>query len=580
MNVLGISCFYHDSAAALLQDGVVVAACQEERLSRKKHDSRFPEKAVRYVLREAGIGPGDLDAVGFYDKPLLKFERMLSTYVATFPRSFKSFRTAMPVWIREKLWVPSVIRKKLAPYKGPILFAEHHMSHAASCFLVSPFDEAAILTVDGVGEWATASFGVGRGNQIELFKEIRFPHSLGLLYSAFTYYLGFKVNSAEYKVMGLAPYGKPVHYDRIMKEMVQLNEDGSFKLNMDYFSYDYGLTMTNGRFNEFFGGPPRKPETWMTEREFDIAASVQKVCEEVVLRMARYIHRETGLDKLCMAGGVALNCVANGRVIRETPFRDLFVQPAAGDAGGAVGVAHYLYNTLEKKPRGPAWSHAYLGPAHSDAEIAEYLKARGAPSEVLSDADLVARTARLIADGNVIGWYQGRMEFGPRALGGRSILADPRDPKMRDTLNMKIKFREGFRPFAPSVLADRASEWFDIDCESPYMLLVAQVREGKRQIPSVTHVDNSARLQTVTRESSPLYYDLIQEFGRITGVPVIINTSFNVRGEPIVCTPHDAYLCFMRTNMDHLVLGHHLLSKVGQPPFKEEGDWRDQFELD
>jgi carbamoyltransferase len=580
MHVLGISCFYHDSAAALLKDGVIVAACQEERLSRKKHDSNFPEHAVKYVLREAGIGAEDLDAVGFYDKPLLKFERMLSTYAATFPRSFGSFRKAMPVWIKEKLWVPSIIRQKLAPYKGPILFAEHHMSHAASCFLVSPFEEAAILTVDGVGEWATASFGVGRGTDIELFREIRFPHSLGLLYSAFTYYLGFKVNSAEYKVMGLAPYGKPVHYDRIMKEMVQLNDDGSFKLNMDYFSYDYGLTMTNGRFNEFFGGPPRKPETWMAEREFDIAASVQKVCEEVVLRMVRYIHKETGLTKLCMAGGVALNCVANGRVIRETPMKDLFVQPAAGDAGGAVGVAHYLYNTLEKQPRGKAWSHAYLGPEYKDDEISSYLAARGARFELLSDGDVAKRTAALLADGNVVGWYQGRMEFGPRALGGRSILADPRDPKMRDTLNMKIKFREGFRPFAPSVLADKASEWFEIDCESPYMLLVAQVREGKRTIPSVTHVDNSARLQTVTREASPLYYDVISEFERLTGVPIIINTSFNVRGEPIVCTPHDAYLCFMRTNMDHLVLGHHLLSKVDQPPFQEEGDWREQFELD
>jgi carbamoyltransferase len=579
-HVLGISCYYHDSAAALLRDGQIVAACQEERLSRKKHDSDFPARAVKYVLREGGIGPEQLDAVGFYDKPLLKFERMLSTYIATFPRSFGSFRKAMPLWIHEKLWVPSLIRKELKPYKGPILFAEHHMSHAASCFLVSPFEEAAILTVDGVGEWATASFGVGKGNDIQLFKEIRFPHSLGLLYSAFTYYLGFKVNSAEYKVMGLAPYGKPVHFDRIMKEMIHLNEDGSFKLNMKYFSYDYGLTMTNGQFNEFFAGPPRKPETWMTEREFDIAASVQKVCEEVVLRMVNYIHKETGLTNLCMAGGVALNCVANGRVIRETPMKNLFVQPAAGDAGGAVGVAHYLYNTLEKQPRGTAWTHAYLGPEYKDAEIKEYLDGQGAKYRQLSAAELPRHTAELIAQGNVIGWYQGRMEFGPRALGGRSILADPRDPKMRDTLNMKIKFREGFRPFAPSVLADKASEWFDIDCDSPYMLLVAQVREGKRLIPSVTHVDNSARLQTVTREESPLYYDLIKAFGDITGVPVIINTSFNVRGEPIVCTPHDAYLCFMRTNMDHLVLGSYLLDKKEQPPLREDVDWRTLFELD
>jgi carbamoyltransferase len=580
MNVLGISCYYHDSAAALLRDGEVVAACQEERLSRKKHDSDFPVRAIRYVLKEAGLRPQDLDAVGFYDKPLLKFERMIATYVATFPRSFASFRKAIPVWLHEKLWVPSAIRRELKPYAGPILFAEHHTSHAASCFLVSPFEEAGILTVDGVGEWATASFGVGRGSDIETFKEIHFPHSLGLLYSAFTYYLGFKVNSAEYKVMGLAPYGKPVHFDRIMKEMVGLNDDGSFKLNMDFFAYDYGLTMTNGRFNDFFGGPPRRPETWMNEREFDIAASIQKVCEEIVLHMVRHLHAQTGLQNLCMAGGVALNCVANGRVIRETPMTNLFVQPAAGDAGGAVGVAHYVYNTLGKKPRSKAWSHAYLGPAYTEAEIRGYLEGLGAKHRRLDEAEIPRGTARLVADGNVVGWFQGRMEFGPRALGGRSILADPRDPKMRDTLNLKIKFREGFRPFAPSVLADKASDWFEIDCDSPYMLLVAQVREGKRVIPSVTHVDNSARLQTVTRDESPLYYDTIAEFERLTGVPVIINTSFNVRGEPIVCTPHDAYLCFMRTHMDYLMLGPYLLGKKEQPPLREDVDWRTLFELD
>ena len=578
--VLGLSCFYHDSAAALLKDGVVIAAGQEERFSRKRHDSGFPEKAIQYVLHAAGIKADELDAVGFYDKPLLKFERMLSTYVATFPRSFNSFRKAMPLWLHEKLWVPSIIRKQLKPYAGPILFAEHHMSHAASCFLPSPFEEAAILTVDGVGEWATASFGVGRGSDITLFKEIRFPHSLGLLYSAFTYYLGFKVNSAEYKVMGLAPYGKPVHFERIMRDMVHLNEDGSFKLDMKYFSYDYGLRMTNRAFDEFFGGPPRKPESWMTEREFDIAASVQKVCEEVVLKMVRHLHQETGLDRLCMAGGVALNCVANGRVIRETKIKELWVQPAAGDAGGAVGVAHYIYNTLNKRPRAAAWKHAYLGPEFGDAEIRRFLDEAGAKYETLPDGELVKRTAELISESNVIGWFQGRMEFGPRALGGRSILADPRDAKMRDTLNMKIKFREGFRPFAPSVLLDKASEWFEIDCDSPYMLLVAQVREGKRTIPSVTHVDNSARLQTVTRDEAPLYYDLIREFERITGVPILINTSFNVRGEPIVCTPRDAYLCFMRTNMDQLVLGHQLLDKKQQPPLGDDVDWRSLYELD
>jgi carbamoyltransferase len=579
-NVLGISCFYHDAAAAVLRDGVVIAAGQEERFSRKKHDSDFPRRAIQYVLHEAGLRPEELDAVGFYDKPLLKFERMLSTYVATFPRSFASFRKAMPVWLHEKLWVPSIIRKELKPYKGPILFAEHHTSHAASCFLPSPFEEAAILTVDGVGEWATASYGVGKGTDVALFKEIRFPHSLGLLYSAFTYYLGFKVNSAEYKVMGLAPYGKPVHFDRIMREMVRLSEDGSFKLDMKYFAYDHGLTMTNGAFDDFFGGPPRKPETWMNEREFDIAASIQKVCEEIVLHMVRHLHEETGLTKLCMAGGVALNCVANGRVIRETPMKELWVQPAAGDAGGAVGVAHYVYNTIHRQPRGRPWTHAYLGPQFTDAEIAEYLDGAGARYRTLSDRELLPLTAKLLSEQNVVGWFQGRMEFGPRALGARSILADPRDPKMRDTLNMKIKFREGFRPFAPSVLADKASEWFDIDCDSPYMLLVAQVREGRRSIPSVTHVDNSARLQTVSREEAPLYYDLIAEFERLTGVPIVINTSFIVRGEPIVCTPHDAYLCFMRTNMDHLVLGHHLLDKKEQPPLREDVDWRSLYELD
>jgi len=579
-HILGLSCFYHDSAAALLKDGRIIAAAQEERFTRKRHDSDFPAEAVAYVLKEAGIAPEELDAVGFYDKPLLKFERMLSTYVATFPKSFASFRKAMPVWLHEKLWVSSIIRKQLKRYKGPIYYSEHHMSHAASCFLVSPFEEAAIVTVDGVGEWATASYGVGRGTDIELFHEVRFPHSLGLLYSAFTHYLGFKVNSAEYKVMGLAPYGKPVHYDRIMSEMIHVNSDGSFKLNMDYFSYDYGLTMTNGKFDGFFGAPRRKPESWMTEREFDIAASIQKVCEEVVLRMVRHVHRQTGLTKLCLAGGVALNCVANGRIIKETPCTELFVQPAAGDAGGAVGVAHYIYNTLGKQTRQSPWTHAYLGPAFDDGEIRHYLDGAGAVYDTLPEREIVNRTARLLSEGNVIGWFQGRMEFGPRALGARSILADPRDSKMRDTLNLKIKFREGFRPFAPSVLAERSGEWFDIDCESPYMLLVAPVREGRRVIPSVTHVDNSARLQTVTADTNPLYHALIEEFDRLTGVPVIINTSFNVRGEPIVCSPRDAYACFRRTNMDYLVIGNQILDKNLQAPLREDVDWRTQFELD
>ncbi len=547
----------------------MIAAGQEERFSRKRHDSGFPHLAIQYVLHEAGIKAEDLDAVGFYDKPLLKFERMLSTYVATFPRSFASFRKAIPVWLHEKLWVPSIIRKELKPYAGPILFAEHHMSHAASCFLPSPFEEAAILTVDGVGEWATASFGVGRGSDITLFKEIRFPHSLGLLYSAFTYYLGFKVNSAEYKVMGLAPYGKPVHFERIMKEMVQLNEDGSFKLNMKYFSYDHGLRMTNGAFDEFFGGPPRKPETWMTEREFDIAASVQKVCEEVVLEMVRHLHQETGLD-----------AAVHGRRRRAQLRRQRSRDPRNADEA-ALGAARGGRRRrrrgcrplhLQHAPQAPARRRAGRTPTWARSSATPRSRASwtgpGRSTRRCRDAELVARTAQLISESNVIGWFQGRMEFGPRALGGRSILADPRDPKMRDTLNMKIKFREGFRPFAPSVLMDKATEWFEIDCDSPYMLLVAQVREGRRTIPSVTHVDNSARLQTVTRAEAPLYYDLIREFERLTGVPIVINTSFNVRGEPIVCTPKDAYLCFMRTDMDTLVLGHHILDKKRQPPLE------------
>ncbi len=599
-HVLGISCFYHDSAAALLKDGVVVAAGQEERFSRKRHDSDFPHRAIQYVLHEAGVKPEELDAVGFYDKPLLKFERMLSTYVATFPRSFNSFRKAMPVWLHEKLWVPSIIRKELKPYKGPILFAEHHVSHAASCFLPSPFEEAAILTVDGVGEWATASFGVGKGTDVRMIKEIRFPHSLGLLYSAFTYYLGFKVNSAEYKVMGLAPYGKPVHFDRIMKEMVHLKEDGSFKLDMRYFAYDHGLRMTSGAFDEFFGGPPRKPETWMSEREFDIAASVQKVCEEVVLHMVRHLHRETGLTKLCMAGGVALNCVANGRVIRETPMKELWVQPAAGDAGGAVGVAHYVYNTLHKQPRAKAWTHAYLGPQFTDAEIAQYLDGAGARYQTLSDQELPARTAKLISEGNVVGWFQGRMEFGPRALGNRSILGDPRSPNMQKTLNLKVKYRESFRPFAPSVLRERVADWFELDGDSPYMLLVADVVKPRRrkmtpeeeqlfgieklnvlrsEIPAVTHLDYSARIQTVHSDTNPRYHALISEFERLTGCPVLVNTSFNVRGEPIVCTPDDAFRCFMGTELDVLVVGNCYLRKEAQNPALKQ-NYETAFELD
>ncbi len=578
MNILGISCFYHDSAACLIQDGRLVAAASEERFTRKKHDEGFPHQAIRYCLKAGRISEKDLDYVGFYDKPFLKFERLLSTYLSTFPRGFRSFSKAMPVWLKEKLWIPQMIRKELK-YEGKILFTEHHLSHAASAFLVSPFREAAILTVDGVGEWATASYGVGRDREIDLFKEIRFPHSLGLLYSAFTYYLGFKVNSAEYKVMGLAPYGVPRYVDQV-RRLIEVKDDGSFELDMRYFSYHHGLRMVNGRFSALFGGPPRDPESKLEQRHKDIAASVQKVTEEVMLKMASCLHRETRMDNLCLAGGVALNCVANGRILREGPFKDLFIQPAAGDAGGSLGVAAYIYHSLLGNPRMPPMEDAYLGPEYSEDEILETLTRYGAPYRRLERDELVREVAALIEGQTVIGWFQGRMEFGPRALGSRSILADARNPENKDVVNLKIKFRESFRPFAPSVLEERIADYFEIDRPSPYMLLVAPVREGKRVIPSVTHVDHSARIQSINRRQNPLYYDLIQEFERRTGVPVIINTSFNVRGEPIVCSPDDAYRCFMRTQMDYLVVGPYLLDKRDQPAFNEMKDWREEFQLD
>jgi len=578
VNILGISCFYHDSAACLIQDGRLVAAASEERFTRKKHDEAFPHQAIQYCLKAGKISEKDLDYVGFYDKPFLKFERLLSTYLSTFPRGFRSFSKAMPIWLKEKLWIPQLIRKELK-YKGKILFTEHHLSHAASAFLVSPFKEAAILTVDGVGEWATASYGVGRDREIDLYREIRFPHSLGLLYSAFTYYLGFKVNSAEYKVMGLAPYGVPRYVDQV-RRLIEIKDDGSFELDMRYFSYHHGLRMVNGRFSALFGGPPRDPESKLDQRHKDIAASVQKVTEEVMLKMASCLHRETKMDNLCLAGGVALNCVANGRILREGPFKDLFIQPAAGDAGGSLGVAAYIYHSLLGNPRMAPMEDAYLGPEYGEDEILEALKRYGAPYRRLERDDLVREVAALIEGQTVIGWFQGRMEFGPRALGSRSILADARNPENKDVVNLKIKFRESFRPFAPSVLEEKIGEYFEIDRPSPYMLLVAPVREGKRVIPSVTHVDHSARIQSISRRQNALYYDLIQEFERRTGVPVIINTSFNVRGEPIVCSPDDAYRCFMRTQMDYLVAGPYLLDKRDQPAFSEEKDWRDEFQLD
>jgi carbamoyltransferase len=534
---------------------------------------------VRYCLAEAGLSIGDVDYLAFYDKPFVKFERILLTYLATFPRSLPSYSKAIPIWLKQKLWVPTTIRKETG-YEGEILFAEHHQSHAAAAFLPSPYDDAAILTVDGVGEWATATQGVGRANQIELIREIRFPHSLGLLYSAFTYYLGFKVNSAEYKVMGAAPYGKPRYADKILEHLVDLREDGSFKLDMKYFAYDYGLTMTNRRFEELFEHPRRPSESAMEEFHWDMGASIQWVTEEIMLRIVRELHERTGAKNLCMAGGVALNCVANGRIIREGPFENLWVQPAAGDAGSALGAALFVEHQVLEKPRRFRMDHAFWGPAFSDEEIRSYLDGRGAPYRSLPRDEMVAEVARLLDEQQaVVGWFQGRLEWGPRSLGSRSILADARNRDNWQRVNLKIKFRESFRPFAPACLAEKSGEWFDIDRESPYMLLVCQVREG-RDVPAVTHVDGSARLQTVTPEAHREFYDLITEFDRRTGCPVLINTSFNVRGEPIVCSPDDAYLCFMRTNMDVLVLGNQILLKGEQPEFQEDFDWRERYELD
>jgi carbamoyltransferase len=603
--ILGISAFYHDSAACLLCDGEIVAAAQEERFTRKKGDASFPAQAISYCLREGGIEPGDLTFVGFYDKPLLKFERLLETYVGIAPRGFESFRQAAPVWLKEKLYMERRIRDGLG-YAGEILYAEHHESHAASAFLPSPFEEAAILTVDGVGEWATASLGVGRGADIQLLKELHWPDSLGLLYSAFTYYTGFKVNSGEYKVMGLAPYGEPKHVDTIFRELVDLREDGSFTLNQAYFNYLSGLTMTNGAFDKLFGGPPRVPETNLTQREMDLARSVQVACEEIMLRMARTLHRETGMENLCLAGGVALNCVANGRLLREGPFKEIWIQPAAGDAGGALGVAQLIWHRHLRQerhvtPGRDTMRGAYLGPAYTPDETALFLQTQGAVYERLERDVLLQRVARLLAEENIVGWFDGRMEFGPRALGARSILGDPRSPRMQAKMNIKIKFREGFRPFAPSVLRERVHDYFELDRDSPYMLLVAPVKQGRQipmgedqqrlwgidklnvvrsDIPAVTHVDYSARIQTVSRDTQPNYYDLIKAFERLTGCGVLVNTSFNVRGEPIVCTPADAYRCFMRTNIDYLALGPFLLDKAAQPEWKETNDWRTEFQLD
>ncbi|QDU46107.1 Decarbamoylnovobiocin carbamoyltransferase [Symmachiella dynata] len=610
--ILGLSAFYHDSAAALIIDGEIVAAAQEERFTRIKHDFAFPQNAVDYCLAEAGITPEQLDYVGFYDKPVTKFERLLETYLAFVPAGYRSFRQAMPLWLKQKLHLPRELNRGLGGrYAGRFVFTDHHESHAASAFFPSPFEEAAILTIDGVGEWSTTCFGVGRGNNIQLTNEIRFPHSLGLLYSAFTYYTGFRVNSGEYKVMGLAPYGQPIYKDRILGHVLDLKADGSFRMDMSYFNYCQGLTMTSEKFHKLFGGPPREAESEVTQREMDLAASVQAVTEEVMLRMAQHVHETTGLKNLVLAGGVALNCVANGRILREGPFENLWIQPAAGDAGGALGTALFIWHQLLEKPRTPSTPDqqhgSFLGPQFSDAEIQQTLSQHNAVYEVCdSDEQLCEEVAELIAQQNVIGWFQGRMEFGPRALGGRSILGDARSQEMQSLMNLKIKFRESFRPFAPIVLREYVDRYFEMrpQEDSPYMLLVAPVHPDIRtppspeqeqafgidklnfcrsEIPAVTHVDYSARVQTVDRDRNPLVHQLLTCYYQKTECPVLINTSFNVRSEPIVCTPDDAYRCFMATDMDVLVLGRHVLLKAQQPQQMSEAERNEhlgQFQLD
>ena len=579
MNILGISCFYHDAAAALIRDGRLVAAAQEERFTRKRHDPDFPRHAVRFCLERGGVRAQDLEFVVFYDKPFIKFERILQTYVATFPRSFPSFLKALPVWMKEKMWMRQTIAREL-DYEGQILFAEHHVSHAASAFLVSPFEEAAILTIDGVGEWETATLGSGRGNDITLTHALWFPHSLGLLYSSFTYYLGFRVNSAEYKVMGLAPYGEPRFYDVIMKDLVWMMDDGSFRLNMKNFTFHHGLTMTGRKFEKLFGAPRREPESALTQFHKDVAASIQKATDTIVVAMAREAERQTKSSRLCMAGGVALNCVSNSKILEGTGFKEVFIQPAAGDAGGAVGAAYYAYNTVLGYPRNFELQNVFLGPEFSDDEIGKFLDSGQIPYDRYEKDDLVKETAALIAQQKVVGWFQGPMEFGPRALGSRSILADARNPRNQSVVNLKIKYRESFRPFAPTVLEEKSGDYFRFPGPSPYMLFVATVREDRRSIPAVTHVDGTARLQTISRDQHPLYYDLLKEFERQTGCPVLINTSFNVRGEPIVCTPQEAWRCFMRTEMDHLVMGRYILSKEKIRPATQSEVAAEQFELD
>ena len=611
MKILGLSAFYHDSAACLVIDGNIVAAAQEERFTRKKHDAGFPTEAVAYCLAEAGIVAADLDYVVFYDKPFLKFERLLETYLAFAPRGFKSFVTSLPVWLKDKLFQKTMIAKVLNEQFGGdidwttrLLFSEHHLSHAASAFFPSPFEEAAVLTMDGVGEWTTTSLAIGRGNQLAVHKEIQFPHSLGLLYSAITYYTGFKVNSGEYKVMGLAPYGEPKYADLIKDNLIDIKEDGSFHLDMSYFNYCTGLTMTNERFDTLFGGPRRAAESQLTQREMDLAASVQAVTEEVVIKLATGIRKSTGLRNLCLAGGVALNCVANGKLLRKNIFDNIWIQPAAGDAGGAVGAALAAYHMMLNQPRtvNPADSMngGYLGPEYGQADIEQRLTKAGAVFTTVSDSEMIALTAQALAEGKAVGWHQGRMEFGPRALGGRSIIADPRSEVVQKQLNLKVKYRESFRPFAPSVLREDVSEWFDINSDSPYMLLVADVAKSKQlpvtseqeklfgieklnvprsQIPAITHVDYSARIQTVHAHTNPKYFDLITRFKELTGCPVLVNTSFNVRGEPIVCTPEDSFNCLMGTEIEFLVVGNAIMRKEDQDPALIK-DYKNAYELD
>lgn len=601
---LGISAFYHDAAACLLADGKIIAAAQEERFTRKRHDENFPSNAVDYCLKYANITAADLSCVAFYDKPWIKFERLLETYLAFAPSGFGSFIKAAPIWLKEKLWMGDLIKRELS-FEGQLIYPEHHQSHAASAFFPSPFQEAAVLTIDGVGEWSTASWGVGKDHQLDIKAELSFPHSLGLLYSAFTYYTGFKVNSGEYKVMGLAPYGEPKYVDKIFAELIDVKEDGSFFLNMEYFNYCQGLTMTSEKFHQLFGAPPRKPESPLSQREMDLARSVQVVTEEVVLKIAAHIRKETGLKALCLAGGVALNCVSNGKLIQSKIFDDVWIQPAAGDAGGALGAAAFAWHTVLKNPRkvsgkGDSQDGSLLGPAFSKEDIKSWLDSEGLPYEDIG-SNYIKEVATVLAKGKIVGWFSGRMEFGPRALGARSILGDPRNPEMQKTMNLKIKFRESFRPFAPIVLREDVSKYFAIDGDSPYMLVVAELLPKYRlavskedealfgidklnvprsTLPAVTHVDFSARLQTVDGQANPQLHSLLTEFKHQTGVGILVNTSFNVRGEPIVCTPQDAYRCFMRTNIDVLAIEGLLLRKEAQPKFADSENWQETFELD